>query len=110
MSNFSVALAAELLPTIVLIIGVLAFIVSVVTEVIKSIGRLSEIPTDIVVIVLSLVFTVVALFAYMEYASVAFMWYYLVGAVIGAFFVAFIAMYGWTKLTELWDRFKPEGK
>ena len=36
--------------------------------------------------------------------------YWVVAALIGGFFVAFIAMYGWSKLKELWTRFNPDNK
>jgi len=101
---------AELLPQLITAIGILAFAVSVVTQVIKGLGVLNKVPTDIVVIILSLVFTILAFFAYAQYASVALTWYLIVGAFIGGFFVAFITMYGWGKLTELWSRFNPKDK
>lgn len=96
---------AEMLPQLVTAIGALAFAVSVITEVIKGVGIMKKIPTDIVVIVLSVVLTVVAFFAYAQYVALAFMWYWVVAALICGFFVAFIAMYGWSKLNELWTRF-----
>lgn len=45
---------------IMAVIGVLAFVVSVITQVFKGVGVLSKIPTDILVFVLSIVLTVVA--------------------------------------------------
>ena len=91
-------------------VGGLGFVVSVITEVIKGIGVFKKIPTDIVVIILSMVLTVVAFFAYAQYASLVGTWYLIVAAIIGGFFVAFIAMYGWSKLKELWTRFNPDNK
>ena len=50
--------------TIILaIIGALAFVVSVVTQVIKGVGVFSKIPTDILVFVLSIGITVAAFVA-----------------------------------------------
>ena len=100
-----ISFTAEMLPQLVAAIGALAFVVSVITEVIKGIGVMKKIPTDIVVIVLSVVLTVVAFFAYAQYAALVFVWYWVVAALICGFFVAFIAMYGWSKLNELWTRF-----
>lgn len=100
-----ISFTAEMLPQLVTAIGALAFAVSVITEVIKSIGVMKKIPTDIVVIVLSVVLTVVAFFAYAQYAALVLVWYWVVAALICGFFVAFIAMYGWSKLNELWTRF-----
>ena len=98
---------AEVLSQLVVAVGALAFIVSVITEVVKRIGAMKKVPTDVVVLALSMVLTVVAFLAYAQYTSIAIVWYWIVAAIICGFFVAFIAMYGWNKLTELWARFNP---
>ena len=48
------------------IIGVLAFAVSIITQVFKGVSGLKKIPTDILVFVLSIGITVVAFIAYMQ--------------------------------------------
>lgn len=96
----------EQITTLMGVVGALAFVVSVITQVLKGVKLLDKLPTDILVFILSIVLTLVAFFAYASYAGSAILWYYVVGAVIGGFIVAFVAMYGWTKLKELWDRFK----
>ena len=92
--------------TIILAIGVLAFCVSVITEVFKGVGLLAKIPTDALVLVLSLALTITAFVAYMQYIQQAILWYMILAAIMAGFLVAFVAMYGWEKLTELWGRFK----
>lgn len=87
------------------VIGALAFMVSVITQVFKGVGVLSKIPTDILVFVLSIGITVVAFVAYMQYIQMTILWYMILAAIIAGFIVAFIAMYGWEKLSELWKRF-----
>lgn len=105
-----ISLTVESLSQLMVAVGALAFVVSAITEVIKGIGVFKKIPTDIVVIILSMVLTVVAFFAYAQYAALVVTWYLIVAALIGGFFVAFIAMYGWSKLNELWTRFNPNNK
>lgn len=105
-----ISLTAETLSQLVVAVGALAFVVSVITEVIKGIGVVKKVPTDIVVIILSMVLTVVAFFAYAQYAALVAAWHWVVAALICGFFVAFIAMYGWSKLNELWTRFNPNNK
>lgn len=105
-----ISLTVESLSQLMVAVGALAFVVSVITEVIKGIGVFKNIPTDIVVTILSMVLTVVAFFAYAQYVSLVVAWYLVVAAIIGGFFVAFIAMYGWSKLKELWTRFNPDNK
>lgn len=94
-----------MIPIAMAVIGALAFMVSVVTEVIKGIGIFSKIPTDILVFILSIVITAAAFVAYMQYIQQVILWYMILSAIMAGFVVAFIAMYGWEKLTDLWSRF-----
>lgn len=87
------------------VIGALAFMVSVITQVFKGVGALSKIPTDILVFVLSIGITVTAFVAYMQYIQMTILWYMILAAIMAGFLVAFIAMYGWEKLSDLWSRF-----
>lgn len=96
----------EQITTLMGAVGAIAFVVSVITQVLKGVKPLDRLPTDILVFILSIVLTLVAFFAYASYAGLVILWYYVVGAIIAGFIVAFVAMYGWTKLKELWDRFK----
>lgn len=92
--------------TIILaIIGTLAFFVSLITQVIKGIGIFARVPTDILVFVLSIGITVAAFVAYMQYIRMTILWYMILAAIIAGFVVAFVAMYGWGKLSDLWKRF-----
>ncbi len=96
----------EQITTLVGALGAIAFVVSVITQVLKGVKPFDKLPTDILVFILSIALTLVTFFAYASYAGLVILWYYVVGAVIAGFIVAFIAMYGWTKLKELWGRFK----
>lgn len=96
---------AALFSMIILIVGLLAFAVSMITQVIKGIGIFSKIPTDILVFLLSIVLTIFAFVAYMQYSNQPIIWYMVCAAVIFGFMVAFIAMFGWGKAAELWKRF-----
>lgn len=92
--------------TILAVIGALAFMVSVITQVFKGVGVLAKIPTDILVFVLSIGMTVTAFVAYMQYIQQTIIWYMILAAILAGFLVAFVAMYGWEKFAELWNRFK----
>ena len=87
------------------VIGALAFMVSVITQVFKGVGVLSKLPTDILVFVLSIGLTLTAFIAYMQYVQQSILWYMIIAAILAGFIVAFVAMYGWEKLSELWGRF-----
>ena len=97
--------------TIILaVIGALAFIVSVITQVIKGIGIFNKVPTDVLVFVLSIGITVIAFIAYMQYIHMTILWYMILAAIMAGFIVAFVAMFGWEKLSDLWKRFGKDVK
>ena len=87
------------------VVGALAFIVSIITQVFKGVSVLSKVPTDILVFVLSIGLTVIAFVAYMQYIQQIIVWYMIIAAIMAGFIVAFVAMYGWEKFSELWQRF-----
>lgn len=87
------------------IIGILAFTVSVVVQVFKGVSVLKKIPTDILVFVLSIGLTVTTFVAYMQYVQQTILWYMIIAAILAGLLVAFVAMYGWEKVSELWKRF-----
>lgn len=71
----------------------------------KGIGFLDKIPTKFQVLILSLAICVIGFFAYLSYASIAFVWYYLVAVIFAAFIVAIVCCKGWDYLFEIWARF-----
>lgn len=87
-------------------IGVMAFLVSAITQVIKSWPGLDKLPTSAVVIVLSLVLCPLTLVMIMAYLNQPMVWYMIVACVIVAFLVALVAMGGWEKISEIWQRTK----
>ncbi len=96
--------------TVIAAIGAIAFMVSVITQVFKGVGVLAKIPTDLLVLVLSVGITVAAFIAYMQSMNAVIVWYMIAAAVMAGFVAAFVAMYGWEKLSELWKRFGKEEK
>lgn len=86
-------------------VAIICTLISVITEFTKEIGFLNKIPTALQVLVLSIVICVIAFFAYISYASVPFVWYYLVAVIFAAFIVAIVCCKGWDYLIEIWKRF-----
>lgn len=91
------------------ILGGFAFLVNTITQVTKAWGFLNKIPTALQVYVTSLVLVIVSMFVYIQYNKMTFVWYYLVGSIIFSFLVSFVAMYGWSQLRELWNRYNNKG-
>lgn len=86
-------------------VAVICTLISVITEFTKEIGFLKKIPTSLQVLVLSILICVIAFFAYISYAGILFVWYYLVAVVFAAFIVAIICCKGWDYLLDIWKRF-----
>lgn len=90
---------------LLIVVAIICTLISVITEFTKEIGFLKKIPTALQVLVLSIFICVIAFFAYISYAGIAFVWYYLVAVVFAAFIVAIICCKGWDYLLEIWKRF-----
>ena len=73
------------------LIGILAFIVSAIVQVIKDLPGLKNIQTSIVALVASLILCPVALLILCTYYKAAITWYYIVASVIAAFIVYLVA-------------------
>lgn len=93
-------------------IGVMAFVVSVITQVIKSWPGLGKLPTSAVVIILSLVLCPASFVAVMAWQGMPIKWYMVFACMIAAFVVALVSMDGWERLKEIWERtgYKREDK
>lgn len=88
-------------------IGLMAFLVSAITQVIKSWPGLDKLPTQAVVIVLSLILCPAVFIALMAWLHHPIVWYTVFACMIAAFIVALVALDGWERVTEIWKRTKP---
>lgn len=88
------------------LIGGLAFLVSIIVQVIKELPGLKNIPTSIVALVASLVLCPVALTVLCTYYKTVITWYYVFASFLAAFVVYLVATGGWEKVKEIWDRTK----
>lgn len=97
--------------TVVMFIGIMAFIVSIITEGLKKISWLeSHVPTAITVIALSLVLCPACMVAAMRWLKQPVEWYMVFASFIAAFIVALVAMEGWDKIKDLAGRTIPKLK
>lgn len=90
---------------LLIVVAVICTLISVITEFTKEIGFLKKIPTSLQVLILSIIICVVAFFAYISYAGIPFIWYYLVAVIFASFIVAIVCCKGWDYLLEIWKRF-----
>ncbi len=91
-------------------IGALAFLVSIITQVIKEMPGLKNIQTNAVALVIALILCPLAVIILCIYLQIKIVWYYIVGAVIAAFIVYLVATGGWEKVSEMWNRTKYKNK
>ena len=79
---------------IISIIGVLVVLTNIVVQVLK------KVTWDKLAMIVSLVLTLGAFFAYCSIKGIAVVWYMVFAAVVLAFMVAYAAMFGFDKLKE----------
>jgi hypothetical protein len=91
-------------------IGVMAFFVSLVTQVIKEMPRLKKVQTNVVALAVSLVLCPLAVIIACQYFKLVIEWYYVFAAFLAAFVVYLVSTGGWEKVSEMWFRTKFDKK
>lgn len=86
------------------VLAALVFVTNIIVEVIKT--AFSRIPTSYLTIVVAIVVTVLALPIAAAIMEITIMWYYAVGAVVLGIFVAYVAMFGFDKFKDAWEKLK----
>lgn len=87
-------------------IGVLAFFVSLITQVIKEMPGLKNIQTNAVALAVSMILCPLAVIIACQYFNIVITWYYVFAAFIAAFIVYLVSTGGWEKVAEMWQRTK----
>ena len=87
-------------------IGVIAFFVSVITQVIKEMPGLKNVQTNLVALAASMALCPVAVVAACQYFRIVITWQYVFASFLAAFVVYLVSTGGWEKVTEMWNRHK----
>ena len=82
------------------IIGVLAFMVSIVVQVIKEMPGLAKIPTSIVALITSVILCPLAVICLCTYYKIVITWYYIFASFLAAFIVYLVSTGGWEKVKK----------
>ncbi len=99
------------LSEVVTVIGVLAFITSCITEVLKQWKWYDrKVPTEMSAVLVSMVVTPATLIRMAAYYNVVIDWYACFACVIAAFIVALVSMSGWERVMDIFDRFMEKGR
>lgn len=89
-----------------MVIGVLAFVVSMITQVIKEMPWLAKLPTNAVALSVAMILCPVAVIVACQYFNIVITWYYIVASFIAAFIVYLVSTGGWERVHALWERTK----
>ena len=84
---------------IISMVGALVVVTNIVVQVCKKLTW-DRLPTNILAIVVAMVLTLIAFFAYCQIKSIAVVWYMVAAAIVLGFFVAYAAMFGFDKFKE----------
>ena len=84
---------------VISIVGVLVVLTNIITQVLKKVTW-EKLPTNILVVIISMVLTLVAFFAYCQIKAIAVVWYMVAAAIVLGFMVSYAAMFGYDKLME----------
>ncbi len=87
-------------------IGIIAFAVSMITQIIKEMPGLAKLPTNAVALVVSLILCPLAVIIACQYFKIVIVWYYVFASFIAAFIVYLVSTGGWERVNELWNRTK----
>lgn len=82
------------------IIGVLVVLTNIIVQVIKK-STWDRIPTNIVVVAVSLILTMASMFAYCQIKEITVVWYMVFAGIVLSMMVAYAAMFGYDKLKEV---------
>ena len=94
------------LTKIITVLGILAFVVSCIVEVVKELPILKRVPTSVVVVVVSVLLCPTAMLALACYYKLVITWYMVFASFIASFVVALVSMSGWERVNELYKRMK----
>lgn len=89
------------IPQLITAAGALIALTNLTVEVIKKVIPNEKFPTNLLAVALSLIFTLVAFFAFTSMRGIAIKWYYVVAAIVGGILVSYGAMFGYDKLKEV---------
>jgi Na+/glutamate symporter len=95
----------EYMSVLLTVVFGLMVVTNIVTEVLKKVTW-SKIPTNLMVLIISEVLTLIAGAAYASIKDITIVWYYVVGAVVVGVFVSYSAMFGFDKLRQAFEQIK----
>lgn len=94
-----IAVLTNQIPALLVVIGALVALTNIIVEVLKKMTW-DKVPTNILAVIVALVLTLVAFFAWAGFTGFSIAWYHVAAAVVVGFLVAYAAMFGFDKLQQ----------
>ena len=98
MENIVLNLPA-VISAILLIVAILVVITNIIVQVVKK-ATWDKIPTNLLVVIVSMALTVAVFLAIFQIKAVAITWYMIAAVLVLGIFVAYAAMFGFDKFRE----------
>ena len=89
-----------------MMVGALAFLVSLITQVIKEMPMLKRIQTNVVALAVSMIICPISVVIACQYFKIVIAWYYVFASFVAAFIVYLVSTGGWEKVTKMLNRTK----
>lgn len=89
--------------------GILAFLVAIVVQVVKEMPGLYQIPTSFVALAVSMVVSILSIIVLCDYLKMDYTWQIAAASVMVAFVVYLLATGGWDRVIEIWKRMRYPG-
>ncbi len=86
--------------TLMTFVGFATVLTNIIVQVVKK-ATWDKIPTNLVALVVAVLLTMAAFFAFAQTQSIKITWYLIVAALVLGFMVAYSAMFGYDKLQEI---------
>lgn len=90
----------ETLATLMTAIGIITMLTNIIVQVLKKVTW-DKLPTNLVAMLVAVLMTMAAFFAFAQTQNIKITWYLIVAALVVGFMVAYAAMFGYDKLKEI---------
>lgn len=90
---------AAMTAAILAVVAAMVVVTNIVVEVVKKLWG-DGCPATLMAFIVAMLLALVSLLVYCSYTGTALLWYYIVGALLLGFFVAYAAMFGFDKLKQ----------
>lgn len=94
---------SEYASSLILVVGALAFLTSVVTQVLKT-TVFPKVPTDLVCFVISECLSVAGTIQYLVYSNIKITVFYIFASLVLGCLVKLVASSGWSSVRDIWNR------